>query len=76
MDSDITLVRQVYSCHVSLGGRTLEITAMLTRFGGLEVFVAEPDEIETVLWQGSNILEAKGFARSHLRNKAALEAAA
>lgn len=51
----------------------LELTASLTRFGGLAVFVSAPDA--SLLWQGENILDARLWidARQAAEDRAAAE---
>lgn len=60
MEHDKNLIKQVH--HETSNDGCFFISAILTRFGGLAVFVYSTVDMK-VLWQGENILEARKWIK-------------
>ena len=62
--TDTSLVKVVHREQIMDASNTAwELTATLTRFGGLCVIVLATDDANNECWQGENILEARSWAR-------------
>ena len=63
--TDTTLIKVVHREQI-MGADNIawELTATLTRFGGLCVIVLAVDDSNYECWQGENVIEARNWARS------------
>ena len=63
--TDTSLIKVVHRETIMGADNTAwELTATLTRFGGLGVLVLAVDDANYECWQGDNIIEARDWARS------------
>ena len=63
--TDTSLIKVVHRETIMGGDNTAwELTATLTRFGGLCVLVLAVDDANYECWQGENIIEARNWAKS------------